>query len=321
MKQILIIIIVFLFNCIQAQNIKPEYRVKASADVSDFVLSDSKIYIGTVNGTIEIYDYQSRKKLEQLSFEKIKDFTGETIFPAIYSVDKFPGKDKIITVVQGNGGYQNVYLIENGKKINLINADKDKLMVKKVLFHTENLILLGLYSNEFILYDTKTHKKLYNIQISQSPLSDFILDKTRKLIISCDESGATYLINASLGRVIKKYEGIIKDRSFSVDFKNNIFITGGKDEQTVIHYLDNREPYSMKSNFQVYSVALSPLAKFGAFLYNEKGDIYIFDISNRQKIGILDGEQENISKIVFKDESHIVSASRNKFIKIWNLKQ
>ncbi|MCF6242011.1 MAG: hypothetical protein L3J74_11770 [Bacteroidales bacterium] len=299
--------------------IKPEFSIEASGDVSDFVYENAKLYVATMQASIDVIEVSTKKITKQITFKKIKDFQNNEIYPRVYSIDKLPAKNKILAVVQASNGYQNVYLIENDRKIKIRDAFKDRLMIKRAKFINSDTILLGLFSDEIILWSISNNKQIYKKQISTSALSDYTLDKSRKLIITCDESGATYLISAENGKTIVKFDGEIKDRAFSVDYQNLTFISGGKDRNVAVYFLQGRKSYSIKSDFFVLSTALSPSGKLGAYTGNETGDVIVFNIKTKQKLYTLKGQNENISKIYFIDEKTIITSSNNEFIKIWKL--
>ena len=312
--------LIVLSSILIVQNtIKGQYSIKASGDVSDFIYENEKLYIATMQGAIDIIDLPAKKILNQIKFEKIKDFQDNNIFPRVYSIDKLPGQNKILAVLQATNGYQDVFLIENKQKVKIKDAAKDRLMIKRAKFINADTVLLGLFSDEIILWSIRNKKQIYKKQVSTSSLSDYTVDKSRKLIITCDESGATYLISAESGETIVKFENTIKDRAFSVDYKNLVFISGGKDRKVAVYFLQGRKSYALNSVFFVLSVALSPSAQLGAYSANENGDVVVFNIKTKKKLHTLKGENENISKIYFIDEKQIITASNNEFIKIWKL--
>lgn len=318
MKTVLSLILLSNILIIQ-QTIEPRFTIRVSGDVSDFVYENGKLYVATMQASIDIVDLSSKKISNRIFFNKIRDFQGNKISPRVYSVDKLSGTDKILAVVQASNGYQNVFLIENNKKIKIKDAINDHLMIKKAKFINEDTILLGLFSDEIVLWSINNRKEIYKKHISSSSLSDYTLDKSKKLIITCDESGASYLISAESGKTIVKFDGLIKDRAFSVDYQNLTFISGGKDRKVAVYFLQGQKSYALKADFFVLSVALSPKANLGAFTQNETGDISVFDIQTKQKLYTLKGENENISKIYFINEKTIITSSNNEFIKVWNL--
>ena len=312
--------LILLGSILILQNrVEPVYSVRVSGDVSDFIYENGKLYVATMQASIEFIDLASKKKLNRIVFNKITDFQENEINPRVYSIDKLPGKNKILAVLQASNGYQDVYLIENNQKTKIKDAFKDCLMIKRAKFISDDTVLLGLFSDEIILWSISKKKQIYKKQISSSSLSDYTLDKSRKLIITCDESGASYLISAETGNTIVKFEGEIKDRAFSVDYQNLTFISGGKDRNVAVYFLQGRKSYSIKSDFFVLSVALSPSGKLGAYTGNETGDVIVFNIKTKQKLYTLAGQNENISKIYFIDEKTIITSSNNEFIKVWKL--
>ena len=156
------IIFIILLTCIPVyQNVlKPAFTIKASGDVSDFICESNKIYIATMQGKIDVYDVNTRRLLNQFKFKKITDFEGNLIDPRIYSIDKLPGDNKILTVLQAENGFQDVYLIERGQKTQIIDAQNHRLMIKRAKFINTDSILLGLFSDELLLWSI-SRKKIY----------------------------------------------------------------------------------------------------------------------------------------------------------------
>ena len=195
MNKSLVIIIIFITLSGYALAISPDYSIKASGGVYDFILEDNLLYAATDAGLVEVFDINTKKKIYQIKLPEIKDFTGEFIPVKIFSIDKIKGKEGIILTVQGSGGYRDVFYYYNNELSKIFDAEKDKLMVKRSSFINKDFILLGLLSNELILYNIKTKKQIYRKQLSTSVFSDFITDITRKLTITCEESGKLRFIN------------------------------------------------------------------------------------------------------------------------------
>ena len=119
---------------------------------------------------------------------RIKDFTGTLASPNIYSVDVSPSMHSILVAAEGWHGFTDLFLIAGENRQHIIDAEKDKLSVREARFTKQNEILIGLLSNELILFNISERKIIYRKQINTSPFSDFQLNGNHEQAIVSDES-------------------------------------------------------------------------------------------------------------------------------------
>jgi hypothetical protein len=318
MKKI-ILFLALMFDIFAISDIKPSYAIEASGFVTDFVYEQNdnspKLYAATDQGKVEIFDIESKKLINSIKVPDIKDFMGDIIPAKIYSVDKLD--KQILMVSQGLKGYRNVSLYDGEKTSKIIGIDK-KLFIKKARFVDKDKIILGMLSNEIILYDLKQKRDIYRIQVSQSHFSDFSISEDKSYIIVSDESGILSKIDVKSGKIIKTYEGQNLDNVYQVVTKKETIITAGQDRKAGV-YTDN-SGYHISCDFLVYSVGLSPKATRGGIAHNEQNDVLIFDINSQSKLFNLVGQKATLSKIYFVDDDYVITSSESKSINFYKLK-
>ena len=315
MNKLILLIFLLIFNNTYA--ISPEFSLKASGGVYDFFIEDNLLYAATDVGIVDIFNLKSRKKKGEIVLPKIKDFAGDYISPKIFSIDKINGKEGILLVTQGEKGYRDVYYY-NENLIKIFDSEKDKLMAKRASFINEDLILLGLLSNELILYNKKTKTQIYRKQMSTSVFSDFTTDKTRKLIVTCEESGKIRILNSFSGSLIKVFSGQNLDNLYKVCYNKLTVIGAGQDRRVPV-YNWGKENYYIPTEFPVYCVGMDKDAELGAYSANENNDIYVFNIETKKILYKLKGQKSTLTKIHFENKNRIISSSEDEMIMIWKL--
>lgn len=101
-----------------ANDLKPLNILETSGGVTDLVLDKNRLLAATVNSTIDIFDINSKEKIDTIKIPKIKDFLGDLIESKIYSTDILG--NKILILSQGESGGRNLFIYED-KKINKYN--------------------------------------------------------------------------------------------------------------------------------------------------------------------------------------------------------
>ncbi len=310
-----VLIFTFVILSLFAKELKPEIVIRADGVVEDMLIQDGKIYIATDSSIVNIFDLKSRKKIEDIRFEKIKDFFGELSDVKIFSVDK--EGNRLLFVSQGERGFSRVYLYENGKK-SLIFDKKDEMAIIKAKFISEDRVILALLGSEVKLYDLKDRKFVYSNQVSESKFSDFVLSEDRKKMFLTDESGSVKVVDTSNGNVLKIFEGQNLDNSYQIVYKAHTIVVASKDRRCGVYRDDGSLAYHKMSDFIVYSVGVSPDGKFGGYASDSKNNITIFNISTKENLYRLRGNKSPISNIEFLDNSRAITTNRDK-IKFWNL--
>ena len=149
--------------------------------------------------------------------------------------------------------------------------------------------------------------------------SDFVTDYTRKLVITCEESGNIRLLNSKTGQLIHVFSGQNVDNIYKVCCNKMTFVGAGQDRRVAV-YKWGKESYYMKADFLVYSVGLDREGRLCAYPANENNDIYVFDTNTKQILYKLIGQKSTLTKIEFLPNNKMISSSEDNNILIWKLK-
>jgi WD40 repeat protein len=283
----------------------------------DLVIYGNDLIIGTDNGKMQVYDYVKKSFVMETGLPTIKDFMGETIPARISSVDRSGGRYLMVSD-SGEGGYSNMWIYENNQTVQIISP-KDKEPIIKARFIDKDHILLGFLSDEMALYDLKTKKEIYRVQLSESKFSDFALnEKKDKAVVAC-ESGVLTVIDTKTGKTIRELSGLNVDNVYRVSFRNGLISAAGQDRRGAIYHLDSGKGYYIQGTFLIYATALSPSAKKVAFAMDEHNDISIYSTSTKEKKAILSGQKSTLNVIVFKDENILFSGSNDNTVMMWKI--
>jgi WD40 repeat protein len=209
---------------------------------------------------------------------------------------------------QAKKGARRVHIYKD-KKLELIIPYTEKLFIAKAKFINDDTILLGLLSNEIISYDIKKKKINYQVQVSQSKFSDFVLIDNNNKVVVADESGNLKIHNTKDASFVKMLSGQNLDNVFQVDSKKGIVVTAGQDRKTVVYNLKNGSHFFKSAKFIIYSVAISPDAKLVAYSNDEQNNVEIFKVSTHSSIGHFGGNNGTISKILFLNEKEFFIGS------------
>lgn len=296
--------------------LSPSRVIETRGNVQQIAVVDGAIIAGTSAGTLETYALNDASKHAVFTFESIKDFTGDSVLPKVFSVDKLD--QTLLAVVQASNGARELCLVRDGKVNVLIDAHAN-LFISKAKFIDANRILVALLSNEIFVWDIKAQKELYRIQPSLSHFSDFALNETKTMVASSSESGEVTVFDAFSGKIIKVLKGANVDNVYKVDFKKERVLCAGQDRRGIVYTLQNGTYERFDASFLIYAGALSPELRLGAFAFNEDNDIVLFDLATHAKVHTLKGQKSTLNTIVFANERELVSSSDDQFIMIWRL--
>lgn len=316
MKYGVILVAFSMFLC--AMDIAPRKIIEAGGNVQNIALYGNKIIAGTAVGTLEIYQLDDASFVSKIEFEKIQDFTGQSIAPKVFSVDMLENSNTYLAVLQTTSGARALYIVENGKKIEIISASQN-MMINKAKFVDKNRILIALMSNEFILFDIASKKELYKVQANPSHFSDFALNENKTMVAGSSESGEITVSEVSSGKTVKVFTKGNVDNVYKVDFRNGKILCAGQDRRGIVYDVNSGSFERYDGSFLIYAGALSPSAKLGAFAFNERNDIVIFDLDKKAMLHTLIGQKSTLNTIIFANEKELVSGSDDKFIMIWRL--
>ncbi|MEA3373862.1 MAG: hypothetical protein U9Q62_09250 [Campylobacterota bacterium] len=314
MRLCFLIAVIFLAVSM-AKEITPYRYIEASHPVTDFVKAGDTIIIGTEEGTIDIYDLKSDKLIDQIILPKVKDLWGDDMRPLIFSVDYLNGR--LLFVARMFSGWREFYLYED-KKLTKLLDESQKLSLQEVKFVDADTAIIGMMSNELMLYDLKARKIIYHKQLNQASLSDIVLDEEKNFLFTADESPLIYKIDVRSGEILEKYKKGNKRDIFSIDYKNGMLLSGGKDKRVILYKTPSE--YTMtKGDFFIYSVALNPDATLAAFVKNEEDDISIVGTDNLKERYLLKEHRQTILKIEFQTKNELITADEDKALRFWRL--
>ena len=300
---------------VYAKNITPLTTIEASGIVSDFVEDGGYLYVATDAGVVDIIDLSSQKIVNQIKLDPIQISTGEYIPARIHSIDRF--QEKTLLVTSGISAYRNVW-IDDGKVLKKIIDEKKHMMPKSALFTSEGKIVFGTFGSDVSLYDDEEDYKLYDTHISESTMGGMVLSPDKKKMVISDESGSVRLMDVKSSKVEKVFSSEHVDNIYRVAYSNGIIITAGQDRRVAV-YRDSKEPYHIKSNFLVYCVGLSPSGSTGIYSSGTEHHLQLFDTKNGEKGDILTGHFATPNKIMFINESSIISSGDENRIFFWKI--
>jgi len=314
LKKLFFIISLFISHLFALETISPVKSFETTGTVQSMVYVKNKLYAGTNNGTVEIFDIEKNQKIKSIKIPSIKDFMGDEIAAKIYSIDVID--DKILIVSQGMRGYRNIFIVENDSLVKVIDIDQ-KMFIQKASFVSADLIVFGLLSNQLGLYNIKTKKQLYLKQISHSSFSHFMLSEDKKTVAHTDESGKVRILDVTTADELEKSRAVNLDKVYQLDFKKGVILTAGQDRKSVVYSGSNS--YSLDFDFLLYACALSLDAKRGAIAYNEQNEILIFDIKNQKYLYNLSAQEATLTQILFINEKELFVSSDSQIINYYKL--
>ncbi len=298
------------------QTFAPVATIEINGTAKDMILQGDRLVIATDMGHIEVYDTVKREKIKEIAIPDVKDFMGDVIPARVMSTDAM---DDVYLLLSdsGKGGYSNLHLYD-GNLTQLLSAE-DKKAIIKARFIDKTHILFGYLSNEVALYDITTKKERYRVQLSESKFSDFALNEDKTQAIFSCESGVLSVVETQTGKLLKELKGQNVDNVYKVDFKNGMVSAAGQDRRGALYDIATGKGSYIQGNFLIYATALSPSARKVAFAMDEKNNISIYTTASRSKTALLKGQKSTLNVIIFKDESHLYSASDDSTIMVWDL--
>jgi WD40 repeat protein len=313
-----IVLLFFTLSLFSASLELPLASFLSSGAVRDIVLSDNKLYSATDAGCVDIFDMHTKKILSKIEVDKITDFMGDKIDAKIYSVDVL--KEKILILSQGDSGFAQVYIHANNKTQLLIGSS-EMLSIAKAKFINENTLLLALLSNELISYNIAKKEINYQIQVSQSKFSNFALNEKKDEVVATDESGILKVYRLKDAKLLKTLKGQNLDNVFQVQNKNSIVVTAGQDRRIAVYNEKTNAAYYKTSGFIVYTVGLSPSAKFVAYSSDEHNNVTLFERETQKELGQYGGTKMTPTNILFLNEEEFLVSSDDKVINLYKIKE
>lgn len=318
MRAFLIFCLVSIFSIAAPTILKPADYIDADGNVVEFVHKNNTLYIATDTGKLEVYDWKKKRLLYEIKFDTIHDFMGDPIAPKVFGVDVNSGGNKLIIMVQDEGGERILYLYKDKKLTKLLDKNAH-IQMREARFVDNDHILIASMSNELILFQISSRKILYKNKLSLSTFSDFQLNEDHSKVASTCESGIVYITDIKTGKLVKTLEGGNKDNVFKVDYKNSYILACGQDRKAVLYGVNNTIKTIYPTKFLVYAGALNKDASLCAFGINEQNDIGIYDNSTKSLKYKLVGQRSTLNTIVFIDDKTLISSSDDNHILIWRI--
>lgn len=317
MKKLFILIL--SVTCLLASSVvTPVQQIKVNGVAKDMVLRDNTLIVATDNGVVQVYDYEAKVFSKIITLPKVKDFIGDLVPARVFSVDKLASRYVLLSD-SGKGGYANLWLHENNTSTQVL-MHTDKIAAIKARFVNKEHVLLGLLSNEAVLFDIKNKKELFRVQLSESKFSDFALNEDKTQAVFACESGVLNVIDTKTGKILKELKSVNVDNVYKVDFKQGIVSGAGQDRRGALYDVSMGSGTYVQGSFLIYATGLSPSSKRVAFAMDEKNNISIYNRSSKSLIAKLQGQKSTLNTIIFKDENILFSSSDDATVMMWKLK-
>ncbi len=308
--------LLILLSCsLSAKDIEPTFILTSKGFVNDFVFDNALLYVANDEGSVEVFDLNSRKLINEIALKPELSAKGEWVNPKILSVDRHNGKTLFVSTNQN--GYREVWMKDADTLHHLITA-KDKATIKKARFIDDERLLFGTMSYEMILYTRNDDTNVYKNHVEESAFSDMQLSIDKSIMITASESGQVTLSDVKTGRILKQLNSLNVDNIYKVAYKDGTIITAGQDRRVGV-YPSKGEPYYIKSDFLVYSVTISPDGKTGIYSSGEANDLQLFDIKTKNKTDRLIGHEAIPSITKYFDKYGVFSAGYENKIYYWHL--
>jgi len=301
---------------LSAKEIKPAFVMKSKGLVNDFVLDGALLYVGNSEGSVEVFDIQQRKKVDEIFIEPMKTLNDDWVNVKILSVDRYNGKTLIVSTAKD--GYRNIW-IDDGKKLKLLIGVDKKSSVKEARFVNDSDFVYGTLGYDIARYTQNDTYNLYKNQIEESTFSDMVLSEDKKSFVTASESGQVTIMDVKTGKILKQPKPLNLDNIYKLDYKNGTIITAGQDRRVGV-YPKSGTPYYIKSNFLVYCVGLSPSGNIGVYSANDENHLQLFNVKTGKKTDTLIGQDSVPSTIKFFNEDGFFSAGYGYTIYYWYLK-
>ncbi|MEN8148149.1 MAG: hypothetical protein ABFR02_11105, partial [Campylobacterota bacterium] len=260
-------------------------------------------------------DLAQDKLIDQVRLPKYKNILGDYMRSLILSVDY--RDERLLFVSRVLDGWRELYIYEDKRLTRLIDR-AEKMTLQEVKFVDAERAVIMTMSNELILFDIKHKKILYKKQLNYASFSDLALDEEHKYLYTSDETPMISKIEINSGKIVDVYRKANKRDIFSIDYKNKMLLSGGKDKRVVLY--ETPEKYKMtKGEFFIYGVALNPDATRAAFVKNEESSISVIDTETMKETYLLLGHKQTIIKIDFHSENELITADEDDRLMFWKL--
>lgn len=302
------------------------HKITAKDSINYISTHKNTLYISTNSGEVEIYDLQTRKKVDSIKLPNITDLWGKSSAPRVFNTHTKDGKSLVI-VSQDTADKSNLFIHKNGKGKNgglqKIDLGEKSGIIKNAFFVSDDEILLSISSFEIIRYNVARGEVVWSLKPTFLEAINEVFTDLRiegDLAISTTEGGTIYLIDLANGEVKRILKGANFDYIYMLGVAKNVALTAGRDKICGVYNLTNGDFKRIKAEFIIYAVAISGDSSRGAMSYNENGDILIFNTQSLAKIALLTGGNAPTSQVIFMDNSKVLAAFGNDSVLFWNVK-
>lgn len=304
-------VLIFL-GILNANEIRPMKIVTTSSPILDMIGRNGLIWAASEDGKI----LQISAKGKILSTYAIPPFitlSGETRDQKAMTIDLSPDRTKVAVGTEDGS----LYIFQGIKRSK--TSFKTKGVIKKIVFITNDEVVLALLSSELVWFNLKQNRIDKMIAIGSSPLSDMAVSKNLSYLVTVGEAGIVRLINSRTKKVENIIHGGNVDNIYKVDYQHHRIITAGQDRRVIVYSDDGKKYQRFDGSFLVYSAALSPSGERFAAPMDEENRLSFFDIASKQEIALGKGHDATLNRIVFMDERHLISSADENKILFWEI--
>lgn len=318
MKKFVCVVLVFcggLFALSPSIVLDSKNEVSALRLLETKTQSTPKLYVSTNSGVVDIYDLnailtkKALKPQHSITLPSYKDLFDNVVERRIFHTDV--NKNGEALIVASNATKRDLFLYKNGKS-EIIIEDLD---VAKVLWLNENTFAVGFVGNEVWIVDAKSKKVLHKRKIGIYRFSDMLFNRADNLLYTTGESGAIYALDSNNANLVAKFDGVHKDNIFALALAKNTLVSGGMDKRLAVYEIKSQGRVAelkevLRSNFLIYSVAISEDSQYIAYMSDESGEISV--LKGKDEVAKLSGIDALPNTLIFYKHYIIVGTDSNK---------
>lgn len=296
--------------------LNPSHKITAKDSINYISVYKNNLYASTNSGEVEIYDLDSRKKVDLIRLPNITDLWGESNPPRVFNTHTLDGK-KILIISQATADKSNLHIFSNGKLQNIDLGERSGI-IKNAFFVSDDEVVLGLRSFEIVRYNVRTGAVLWSVKPDFEVFTDLQIYNDK--VFSTTEGGTIYIIDLQRGKVERILKGANFDYIYALGVAKGVALTAGRDKICGVYNLISGNFKRVETEFMAYSVAISGAFPFrGAVGYNENGDILVFGVDSLDKIALLSGGNAPLNQVQFVGDKIMAIFGGNEVL-FWNLK-
>lgn len=291
-------------------------QITVDGAISDFFSNDKRFVVSTLNGKVITFDAKTRKKVSTFIFDKIANHFGEESFPEVFHVE--PLGDSIITLTRSQKGKNDIYIIHNQTKYLILEGERLSSLIVDIKVIGYDKVLIGLLSNEVILYNFKLKRRVFSVQVSPYIFSAFAVSTDGNLFYVADESGKITKLATKDGRKLNIYAGLHKDNVLSLAAGNNIVVGGSKDRNVSLYFVKQNTMWHVATNHFVVIVAVSENGKYVSWYDDITNEVVIYSVEKWRELKRISGHISMVTSILVENERTVWSCDEDGKILINN---